>query len=292
MFFGGVSIGGSGQIQPTRLIAPRPPPPPHVFGPFQLLVPPGLQPGSPIGDTWGAIQVPAQPTPQIPSFPGPTYQGDPALLLTLGFLYDFLVTDGNASTVWTGQTGYPLIKSPLSLFAHNPNDVVFNNSYLPALYLFRDDAQGSKYEREADDWEVETSIWTMLWATPLGGQDVQLSYRLYMNQFVKALVMGLERGQTPSWIQPGDTDPSSQYRGSYLPFFTNVMRQRVTSAKRAKIKAKPSNGGPTIEYPAVEIKWEVREKTQADLRRFAPNSMLEFRLVDPFGRTIQSTTFQ
>jgi hypothetical protein len=280
-------------------LPPAPPAPPRLIAPYQFFVPEGLQQGSPVGVTWGAVQIPAQTVAQVPNFSGDLgnrIQGDPALQLTLGFLYAFLVLDNNANGPWQAQTGYPIIASPLSLFAHNPNDVVLSTSYMPALFLFRDDQAGSEIVREADDWDVETSTWTMLWVTPnpASGQDVLRQYRQYANQFVKACVVGIDRGYTPSWVMPNDTDPSSRYRGSFYPFFTNVMRQRITGYKRTKVLSKPSNGGAVLEFPAVEIKWEVREKTQADLRdpMYFPMGPLDLSIYNQYGLRLEHELVQ
>lgn len=248
---------------------------PQLFGPYT----PGIQPGTVIADRWGAVDIPAQPAPQIAGFNPTLYPGDPALTYVLSFLYAFLVTDGNANVPWFAQWGYPLINSPLSLFDHNPSEAVFNTSYLAALYLWRDDQQGGQFEREADDWEVETSNWTMLWALPLGGQELQRQRAAYANQFVKAVVTGLERGLTPSWVQPGDPDPLAAQRGSFLGYWTNVMRMRATKWRRSKIRVPMSNGAPAQDFPAVEIRFEVRERLQPDLRRFQPMGWLDMKIL-------------
>ena len=301
MFAFGSGVIGGGLVPPPQIIAPRTPPqpPPPPLQAFQLLVPPTLQQGSPPGLTWGAVQVPAQSVAQIPNFQGDLgtrIQGDPALQFTLGFLYAFLVLDGNANVPWTAQTGYPLIASPKALFSHNPSKEGFSVSYLPALYLFRDDKDGGDIVHEADDWEVEEGLWTLLWVTPspASGQDVQRQYRLYQNQLVKACAVALSCGLTPSWVMPGDTDPTSRWRGSYLGFFTNVMRQRITKWRRTEIVIKSSNGGAPVEYPAIEMKMLVREKTQADLRapQFFPMGPLDLSIYNQFGLRLEHEIVQ
>ena len=304
MFAFGSGVIGGGLVPPPRFIAPPPAPPIALPRPFQLLVPPNLQWGSPVGMTWGAVQVPAQSVAQVPNFKGDLgtrVQGDPALQFTLGFLFAYLVLDNNANSVWQAQTGYPLIgaqgASPgLSLFAHNPAEDGFSTSYLPSLYLFRDDKTGGEIVHEADDWEVEESVWTLLWVTPspASGQDVQRQYRQYANQVVKACAVALSVGLTPSWVMPGDTDPGSSFRGSYLGFFTNVMRQRIVSWKRTKIVLKSSTGGVLPEFPAVEMKMLVREKTQADLRspQYFPMGVLDLSIFNVFGLRLEHEIVQ
>ena len=305
MFAFGSGVIGAGLVPPPRLIAPSPTPAPlTIFGPFQSFIPEDLQQGSAPGLTWGAVQVPAQTVSQVPNFKGDLgnrIQGDPALQFTLGFLFAYLVLDNNAQGPWQAQTGYPLIGAigaapGLSLFAHNPVEDVFSVAYLPALYLFRDDKTGGEIVHEADDWEVEESTWTLLWVmpSPLSGQDVQRQYRQYANQVVKACAVALSVGLTPSWVMPGDTDPTSQFRGSFLGFFTNVMRQRITGWKRTKIVVKSSNGATTQEFPAVEMKMLVREKTQADLRapQYFPMGPLDLSIYNQFGLRLEHEIVQ
>ena len=251
-------------------------------------------PGSAVGDTWGAVQIPAQPAPQLagyspvlaPGGSGILPPGDPSLAMVLSFLYAFLVQDGNANVPFTQAFGYPIIKSQLSLFAHNPSDWAFNESYLPALFLWRDDNIGGKFEHEADDWEVETSTWTMLWALPLGDQFRQKDRSQFANQFVKAVVTGIERGFTPSWVQPGDSNPKSSAYGSYLGQYLNVVRFRALSWKRSKIRIElsnvPKNTAESIKtYPAIEMKFECRERLTPDLRRFPALECLDQRINNP-----------
>ena len=304
MFAFGSGVIGGGLVPPPRLIAPPAPRPPALLQPFQFFIPEGLQQGSAPGMTWGAIQVPALTVSQVPNFIGDLgnrIQGDPALQFTLGFLFAYLVLDNNAQGPWQAQTGYPLVGAPgappgLSLFAHNPVEDVFSVSYLPALYLFRDDKAGGEIVHEADDWEVEESTWTLLWVmpSPASGQDVQRQYRQYANQVVKACAAALSIGLTPSWVMPGDTDPGCHFRGSYLGFFTNVMRQRITGWKRTKIASKPSNMGAVLEFPAVEMKMLVREKTQADLRApmYFPLGPLDLSIYNQFGLRLEHEIVQ
>jgi hypothetical protein len=251
-------------------------------------------PGSAVGDTWGAVQIPAQPAPQFagyspvlaPGGSGFLPPGDPALAIVLSFLYAFLVTDGNSNAPWTQATGYPLINSEKSLFAHNPSDWAFNESYLPALFLWRDDNIGGKFEREADDWEIETSTWTMLWALPLGDQFRQKDRSQFANQFVKSVVTGIERGVTPSWLQPGDSNPDASTYGSYLGQYLNMVRFRALSWKRSKIRIAlanvPKNTAESIkEYPAIEMRFEARERLKPDLRRYPGLNCLEQSINNP-----------
>ena len=111
---------------------------------------------------------------------------------------------------------------------------------------------------------------------------------------MKACAAALSIGLTPSWVMPGDTDPGCHFRGSYLGFFTNVMRQRIRGWKRTKIVIKPSNGAAPQEFPAVEMKMLVREKTQADLRapQYFPMGPLDLSIYNQFGLRLEHEIVQ
>lgn len=266
--------GASKGAPAPRILAPSRP---VVFQPNAPIVPYG----APVVDQWGAVSFPAQPAPAISQFPG-----DPALDYTLDFLYAWLVQDSEANIPWQNAFGYPLIASPLSLFPHNPSEAVFNVSYLPALYLWRDDQQGGKYEYLGDDWLEEHSTWTMLWVLPQGGQENQKARTQYANQFVKAVVVGIERGYTPSWVLAGDPDPISAVRGSFLGYWTNLVRFFTSGWKRTKVRIQMGDGTPTQDFPAIEIKFEVRERQDRTIRRFPPTNYLDQRIYNQFGNLV------
>jgi hypothetical protein len=283
---GGLGAGSITIPAPPQLVAKSGP-----IGPVRVPTWP-QQPA--IGDFWGAVQIPAQPSPQIvgyspvlaPKGSGILPPGDPALGMVLSYLYAWLVLDSNANAPWQQAFGYPLIKSPKSLFTHNPSDEVFNVEYLPALYLWRDDLSGGKFEREADDWEMETCIWTLLWVLPLGDQFRQRDRAPYANQFVKAVVDAIETNRTPSWVQPGDPIPDSLIYGSQLGQYTNMVRFRALGWKRSNVRVEISNvsqnvGGSLRKWPAVEMRFEARERLKPDLRKYGTLQQLDQRISNP-----------
>ena len=255
-----------------------PTPAPQLFRPYQR----GVQPGAVIADRWGTVFAPAQPQPNTSAYPG-----DPSLDYVLGFLYAWLVLDGQASAPWQSAFGYPLIKSASSLLPFNPSERTFNSSYLPALYLWRDDQQGGKFEYLTEDWLVETSTWTLLWALPLGSQENQRARTNYANQFVKSVIIGIERGYTPSWVLPGDPDPQAASRGSFIGEWTNMVRMFVSSWKRSRIRVQMADGTPPQEFPAVEVKIDVKERQDRTIRRFAPLQYLDQRVLNQFGVPVE-----
>lgn len=270
----------------ARFLLPRPAPRSAAIAPPNVLAAPQY---AAIGDSWGAVQIPAQPAQPIagytpvalPNGTGILAPGDPTIGYTLSFLYAWLVLDGNANAPWTQAFGQPLIKSPLSLFGHNPSDADFNESYLPALYLFRDPQKGGKFEWAASDWQIDTSQWVLLWAMPLGDQHQQAVRSRFANQFAKCVVAGIERSQTPSWIQPSDPDPTSKFRGSFLGQYTNMVRFTPLSWRSALVRIPMANGAPRKDYAAIEMRFEAVERLTPDLRRFAALTTLDQRISNP-----------
>ena len=270
--YGGAGLPSAQILQPPFAARPQ------VFGNDYGLRVPNVAPGSVVTDRWGAVQFPAQLPPA-----GVQYPGDPALTYVLQFLYAWLVLDGAANVPWQTAFNYPIIKSSLSLLPFNPSERTFNSSYLPALYLWRDDQQGGRFDRVADDWLIETSTWTMLWALPLGSQENQRSRTTYANQFVKAVAVGIERSVTPSWVMPGDPDPNAATRGSHLGYWTNILRLFMTGWKRSRIRVQMADGTAPQEFPAVEMKFEVKERHTPTIQRFGPLGYLDQRTFNPSG---------
>ena len=268
--------GGAG-LPASQIVQPPPAARPQAFGNTYGLRIPNVAPGAVVADQWGAVQFPAQTQPV-----GVTYPGDPALTYVLQFLYAWLVLDSEANGPWQAQTGYPLIKSPASLLPHNPVDHVFSEAYLPALYLFRDDKAGGTVDYVAEDWFMEVSTWTLLWALPLGNQDTQRARSQYVNQFAKAVAVGIERSVTPSWVMPGDPDPGVAGRGSHLGYWTNLVRLHTNGWRKTKIVI-PSANAPAREYPCVEMKFEVKERQNRTIRRFPGLGYLDQRTINPSG---------
>jgi hypothetical protein len=281
-------LGGLG-AGACLLPAPRLPPP----IPSGAIVPPNVLPSpqyAAVGDSFGAIQIPAQPAPQIvgyspvlaPQGSGVLPPGDPALGMILSFLYAWLVIDGNANVPWTAAYNLPLIKSPFSLFTHNPEEGAFSVDYLPALYLWRDDERAGKFEHAADDWYDDTSTLKLLWALPLGDQFRFKDRSLYANQFAKSVYLGIERGMTPSWVQPGDPNPQSRFYGSVLGQYLNMRRLQAGAWRRKKLKILMSNNAPPMSCHAVEILFEaVESANKPDLRRFPRLGQLDQRISNP-----------
>lgn len=227
-------------------------------------------------DAWGAVSIPAQPQGDGAAL------GDPALTRTLQYLYAYLVSDAGANVPWTTRFGYPLIKSPLSLFTHNPKEEGFQVDYLPALYLWRSD--GGDLEQRADDYLLDNSVWTLLWVMPLASQENQSSRAPYVNQFAKAVADGLNHARTPSFVLLGDTDPLAASLGSFLWNAINVVMQYPAKWRIAKVVVPPIDGSKPREFKAVEMKLAVVERLHENRARYATTGVsLDARFTNQYG---------
>ncbi len=227
-------------------------------------------------DAWGAVSIPAQPQGDG------AVLGDPALTRTLQYLYAYLVTDSGANAPWTAQFGYPLIKSPLSLFAHNPNEVVFQVDYLPALYLWRSD--GGDFVQQADDYLLDNSTWTLLWVMPLASQENQSARSPYVNQLAKAMAAALNRARTPGFVLLGDPDPLAASLGSFLWGSINAVMQYPAKWRPSKVLSQAVDGTKPREFKAVEMKIAMVERLHENPARYGTRGItLDARFTNQYG---------
>ena len=231
-------------------------------------------------DRFGAVSIPAQPQGDDAAL------GDPALTYTLLFLYAALVSDGGAAAPWVARFGQPLIKSPLSLFPWGPADPLagtFNAGYLPCLFLWR--SGGGKWEQKADDYLLESSTWTLLWVPPIGGQQNQAQRSTYGNQFAKSVASALDDSRTPSFVMPGDPDPSATLRGSFLWTALNCNMQWISQWKpsRVVIEMADKSASPRP-YRAIEIKIGMVEHLHRSIDRHGTRGVgLNLRTLNQYG---------
>lgn len=267
-------MDGDGLFQPDSILAAvdAPPPPPGDEG---LLF------HGPIGDNplallpydqWGAIRIPTASGPVfVPQrtemwiAPADVPAADPALAVILDFLATFLVTDRNMLAAWqpvAGAAGPAIIKR---IFPHNPKDVVFSTSHLPALYMWR---ESSTLEYAADDWARETTTVKALWVFPLAQQNNQRQRAPVANAIAKTMFVGIERGRTPSWTQPDDLDPSTGAQGTLFYPYANFESFKFVSWKDGRLEVKDQAKSATDVYPAVDLTFTMEEKLDYGLGRY------------------------
>jgi hypothetical protein len=266
---------------------------PSGINPALLYITPGDL-GSPGGDVWGGLPIPTDAGPQIsfgqmPAFPA----GDPALKYILDFLYAWLVVDGNITAAWasTGiptnalsaggqQIGYPPVKK---LFAYDPTKLLINETSLPSLWLWR--ANGGDSEWLADDWLVERSVLKLLWVWPEATAENQVKRDSFLNALAKTIQVGLERGRTPSFNVPGDTDPISKFQGSSFWLYAGFMSLVWKRWRPAKVVITLDDGPPRVYY-GMEGQIELAENLAYGLNRFAVSGGAYAQIIDAGSGTI------
>jgi hypothetical protein len=223
-------------------------------------------------DQWGAIQIPTVGGPVfVPQrtemwvAPANIPAADPALAVILDFLATFIVTDANMLAAWApvaGAAGAAIIKR---IFPHNPKEVVFSTSHLPALYLWRESAT---QEYAADDWLRETTNVKGLWVFPLAQQNNQRQRAPAANALMKTMAVAIERGRTPSWKQPDDLDQSSRGQGTLFYPYAAFESFKLVSWKDGRLEVKDQAKSATDVYPAVDITFAMEEKLDYGLGRY------------------------
>lgn len=225
-------------------------------------------------DTWGGLQIPtiASP-PTLAASPNGYPAGDPALRYILDFFYAFIVTDKMATAAWAqAYPAAPPILNARSTFAHNPSEMVFSTSFIPALFLWR---ESGKEEWAAEDWLRETTLVKGLWVFPLALPENQRQRTTFAHALVKAINVGLERGRTPGYVVPGDTDPQAQAYGSNMYTFAGFESFSLASWAKTTVTVETVNSPgapPSMRYPAVELIFTMEENLVYGLDRYAPNS--------------------
>lgn len=207
-------------------------------------------------DTFGLVQVPVATSAQGEA------AGDPVLSKLVTFLAAFL--NENASKAW-GEVvpGAPLVRT---VFTHDPEDIVFNERHLPALFLWR----GSQAEeRIADDIFLDTTQCTLLWVFPPAPQETQRRRETFANAVAKLVLVGLERGRTPSYVFDGDGDPRASTLGSlvYAQANANVWSVALAKGRRHKFVERIEDGAPRT-YAALEMTLELQEDLDLGLDTF------------------------
>jgi hypothetical protein len=238
----------------------------------------------PAQDSWAALSIPTQAgyTPFVPIAqdewhdPSEVPLADPTLAVCLDFLATAINRDALTKRAWeavrSAAKGPPLKR----IFAHNPKDVVFNEAHLPALYIWRE-TSASAYQ--ADDWYVDTTPVKGLWVFPLGAQVRQKQRQPFVNALMKAMELIIERGRTPGWIQPTDTDTRSPIEGSVFYPYAGFESFFLRSWRRDRLTV--DDGGAT--YPCIEITFDLEENLVYGLDRFYVNAGVTATLYDASG---------
>lgn len=228
-------------------------------------------------DKWGPLAIPAL-APTAGQAPG-----DPALTYLLGFLKAFLQDDANVTAAWTLAGVAPTLPIVKSAFAHDPNEGAFNEASLPALYGRRSEMLPP--EQIADGIRTRVSTITLLWVFPPATQATQAVRRPIMNAIAHAVDLAVERGRTPSFVVPGDTDPNATLLGSNVWTWMAFWQLRMGAARPAKVDVpvKTAKGIETNRYDALQITLSLEEDLSIDMRRYDALKGLDLRLENDAG---------
>ncbi len=162
-----------------------------------------------MSDTYGGQTIPAQLPPQAGLGAGQPVDR------VLDCISDYLraVLNANVGAMWEavapGMT--PVVRR---VFTADPEDVLLNESHLPALFVW--EADSGNHQQIADDWWTSDRMLAVLWMFE-PGQIVQREFRMRVqNAITSTIHHELAMGRNPAWIDPTDTDPKAATRGSVL----------------------------------------------------------------------------
>lgn len=146
---------------------------------------------------YGALPLPtATPT-------GDEAAGDPALRYILEYLQAVLNAECTSavSSVWRGS------QAVVTIFAHDPGEVVFNERDLPALFLYRESEPSMLWE--GHDWRIARDQLSLLWVMPPGVQGSRRVRMPLINAIIKCVDKAIESYRHPAWVATGETDPTA-----------------------------------------------------------------------------------
>lgn len=224
----------------------------------------------PAYDTYGAIQLPTAAGDFTPIYKGwgepeKFSSSDPCLSVIADFLATYLVTDGQTTAAWR-EIGGDKESCLKTVFLHDPFKGFFSATQVPALYLFRD---GCTTAYIADDWCMDTTKLKGLWVFPLPTQTKQRIKAPFVNVITKAVNNGIETGRTPSWIQPGDADPSAPTLGSLFWPYAGFASLDYTGWQWAELRVEMDAGNSYMRYPAVEMTFTLVEQLKPGIGKYA-----------------------
>ncbi len=161
-------------------------------------------------DTFGATQIPIQAPAAGEEIT------DPAISLVANYFAAYL--NAYAATAWATVappiTGLVTTPSPLAspvvrgVFGNNPEEEVFNEATLPALFLWRG-AKGKAPYWMAEDWFVSDDTWTLQWIFRPANQKGRQVRQSFVNGVFKLIAIATEQERDPVYVAPVDLDPTA-----------------------------------------------------------------------------------
>lgn len=101
------------------------------------------------------------------------------------------------------------------VYTHDPEQYFFKVEHLPALYLFRTDGAPTAEQITADVRYEEDTV-RVFWVLPPADQLKQPGRARAISRVGRFIKQALLRGQDPSFVIDGDTDPQAATWGSVV----------------------------------------------------------------------------
>lgn len=218
-----------------------------------------------VTDRFGAITLPVE----IPQGKEPV--SDRFLFYALDYFKAFVNAKG--ARAWNAvQPGQLPIKTT---FAHDPEQVAFNTSDLPALFMWRDESgaaggafsPASAFEWIAEDYLIANDTVRILWCFPIAEQSIRRIREPILNGLVKAMAVAFEIGRDPSWRVPGDTDGQAATYGSLFVHWAGCMFLAMSRWQRRALVIHTSEG-TTKTYETMEARLSLQELMTEDPTRY------------------------
>lgn len=134
-------------------------------------------------------------------------------------------------------------------FTADPAEVLFNESALPALFVWRPDSEHS-IERLADDLHVTTSNVRIFWLQAHDTSPKRERRMQFAGPLSKAVHVALIEGRHPAWVMPGDADATASTRGSLLMTWAGLIRPPEVRSQTLPVTMQVDGGEP-VTYQAV-----------------------------------------
>jgi hypothetical protein len=175
-------------------------------------------------------------------------------------------------------------------YTANPEQVLFNESATPALFVWRPESEHST-EKVADDYHVTTSTLRAHWLQPHDSSLKRERRMQFAGPLSKAVHSALIEGRHPAWVVPGDADETSATRGSLLMTWAGLLRPPEVRSQTLPVTFQIDDGEP-VTYQAIFFSIKcVEPLTRSRLARSGLNPTIVSGLeltVDQDGNEIES----
>lgn len=183
-------------------------------------------------------------------FPVTPGSADPSLAIVGQFL-QAAINDKTAAAWASLMADAPACRS---VFLNDPEEIDFNEKFLPSLFLWRDHGVSQVI---ADDIIADIGTLHALWIFPTATQAMQGKRSSFTNAIWKAVVAAVFRGRTPGWTVSGDTDPRAATEGSFLGAFLREWTLTTTEGRDGQMVEVTADAKRT--YSALRMQFELQE---------------------------------